>query len=196
MLNRSTSWLFQKLWPHMRLHASLANSQKIATDKWPCTDQNLPFFANYILIFHKTEIQTIILRCITCLNLYWFKNYGLRCNLRPKASSVSFQKIATDKWPFYNQIWSFFVNHMVIFHKTEIQTVILKCLMSLNLNWHKSYDTKRKNSKNANLSFWKKLQKNGNKNFSVLCYNFWTNQNLDLLRPVKHVKMTVWTSVL
>ena len=49
--------------------------QKIATDKWPCTDHNLPFFANYILIFHKTEIQAVILRCLTSLNLNWFKSY-------------------------------------------------------------------------------------------------------------------------
>ena len=38
----------------------------------------------------------------------------------------------------------FFANHMVIFHKIEIQTVIFRCLMSLNPNWYKSYDTKRK----------------------------------------------------
>ena len=29
---------------------------------------------------------------------------------------------------------------MFIFHKTEVQTVILRCLMGLNLNWLKSYD--------------------------------------------------------
>ena len=84
---------------------------------------------------------------------------------------------------------------MVIFHKTEIHTFILRCLTSLNLNWYKSYDTKRKNSKNANLCFWTKLQKNGNGNISVLSHNFWTNKNLLEFRPVKHVKMFVWTSV-
>ena len=68
--------------------------------------------------------------------------------------------------------------------------------MSLNLNWYKSYDTKQNNSENANLCFWTKLQKSGNGNISVLCYNFWSNQNLEQFRPVKHVKMTVWTSVL
>ena len=68
--------------------------------------------------------------------------------------------------------------------------------MSLNLNWYKSYDTKRKNSKSANLCSWTKLQKNRDGNIFVLCYNFWTNQNLGQLRPVKHVKMTFWTSVL
>ena len=67
--------------------------------------------------------------------------------------------------------------------------------MSLNLNWYKSYDTKRKNSKNANLCFWTKLQKNAYGNISILSHNFWTNQNLLEFRPVKHVIMTVWTSV-
>ena len=31
---------------------------------------------------------------------------------------------------------------MFFFHKTEVQTVILMCLMGQNLNWSKSYDTK------------------------------------------------------
>ena len=66
------------------------------------------FLAKGMLIFHKTEVQTVILRCLTGLNINWFKNYGLRCNLRPRASSVNSQKIATDKWPFYDQIWPFF----------------------------------------------------------------------------------------
>ena len=32
------------------------------------------FFANHINIFHKTEVQTIILRCSTCLNLNCIKS--------------------------------------------------------------------------------------------------------------------------
>ena len=35
------------------------------------------FFANYISIFHKTEIQTVILRCLVCLNLNWIKSYDI-----------------------------------------------------------------------------------------------------------------------
>ena len=31
-----------------------------------------------------------------------------------------------------------------IFHKTEVQMVILRCLTGLNSNWFKSYDTKHK----------------------------------------------------
>jgi hypothetical protein len=33
---------------------------------------------------------------------------------------------------------------MFIFHKTEIQTVILICLTGLNSDWFKSYETKCK----------------------------------------------------
>ena len=133
------------------------------------------FFAICIFIFHKTEVQTVILRCLTGLNpnlekVQKFKSYGLRCSRRPSASSVNFWKIASDKWPFYDHIWPFFGNYMIIFDKTEIQTVILRCLTSLNLNWYKSYDTKPKNAKNGNLHFFTKSQKNGNGNICVLLH--------------------------
>ena len=45
-----------------------------------------------------------------------------------------------------------FANCMNIFHKTEVQTVILRCWMGLYLNWFKNYYTnakKCKNTKNA-----------------------------------------------
>ena len=32
---------------------------------------------NYIDIFHKTEIQKVILRCLVCLNLNWIKSYDI-----------------------------------------------------------------------------------------------------------------------
>ena len=48
----------------------------------------------------------------------------------------------TQKWQFYNHFWSFFANCINIFHKTEVQTVILVCLTGQNINWFKSYDTK------------------------------------------------------
>ena len=44
-------------------------------------------FANCMFIFHKTEFQTVILRCLTGLNLDWFKIYGL--------CMTNSQKIAT-----------------------------------------------------------------------------------------------------
>ena len=108
-----------------------------------------------MFIFDKTEVQTVILRCLTGLNLDCFKSYGLRCSLSRVLNLANSQKLAIDNWPFYNQIWSFFAN----FHKTEVQTDILRCWTSLNLNWTKSYDTKRKNAKNTNEYFCTKLQK-------------------------------------
>ena len=47
----------------------------------------------------------------------------------------------THKWQFYNHFWPFLCKCMFIFHKTEIQTVILMCLMGLNSDWFKNYDT-------------------------------------------------------
>ena len=35
------------------------------------------FFANYINIFHKNEVQTVILRCLVCLNLDLVKSYDV-----------------------------------------------------------------------------------------------------------------------
>ena len=35
------------------------------------------FFANYMVIFHKTEVQTVILRHLTSLNVNWIKSYGI-----------------------------------------------------------------------------------------------------------------------
>ena len=36
---------------------------------------------------------------------------------------------------FYDHFWTFFANCKVTFHKTEVQTVILRCLMGLNLEF-------------------------------------------------------------
>ena len=69
----------------------------------------------------------------------------------------------------------FFANYMIVFHKTEVQKIILRCLMGLNSNWFNSYDTKHIYFhfrifailyKNTHLSFLC---------FCVLCHNFCTN---------------------
>ena len=38
-----------------------------------------PLLANYIKIFHKSEVQMVILRCLVCLNPNWIKSYDLIC---------------------------------------------------------------------------------------------------------------------
>ena len=40
-------------------------------------------------------------------------------------------------WPFFHHIW-------IIFHKTEVLTVILRGFTGLSYDWFKTYDTKQK----------------------------------------------------
>ena len=90
----------------------------------------------WFLVFHKTEVQMIILRCLMSLNLNWIISY----NINYKFWKIFFLKFKFLKWPFFDHLWSFLDNFIDIFHKIEIQTVILRCLVCLNLNWIKSYD--------------------------------------------------------
>ena len=163
---------------------------KIKTIVWVKTNDNnncpfynhfCPFSAKIMFIFHKKEVQMVILRCLTGLNITWFKNYGLRCKWRPWACLANFQNIATDKWIRYYHIWPFFANYMVILYKNEIQMVILRSLKSLNLNWFNDCDTKRKNAKNAKECFCTRWEKIKNVNICILCHNLRNNHILDLL---------------
>ena len=118
-------------------------------------------------IFHKTEVQKVILRCLTGFYLIWFKSYDTKRNMRPNAilakSETLDKKFATDKWPFYDHFGHSFANCINIFHKTEVQKVIFRCLTGLNLNWYKSYDTKcnktPKTQKTQLRVFWQNCKK-------------------------------------
>ena len=106
-------------------------------------------------------------------------------------------KFATGLNGRFTTISSHFVaNYIDIFHKTVVQTVILRCWTGLYLIWFKSYATNTKNEKNqrkckkhekhyTNECFFTKSQKSRNRNICVLCHNFWPNYNLDLLSTSK-----------
>ena len=101
------------------------------------------FFADYINIFHKIELLTIILMCLTCLNLIctnqelWHKTqFPVFCNLKKKDA----ENLWLINGHFRTISGPFLANCMKIFHKKEVQTVILRCLVCLNLNWTKSYN--------------------------------------------------------
>ena len=51
--------------------------RKFKFQKWPFFYHFWSFFANYINIFQKAEIQTVILRCLVCLNPNWVKSYDI-----------------------------------------------------------------------------------------------------------------------
>ena len=93
-------------------------------------------------------------------------------------------EIATDKWPFYDHIWAFICQLYVYLPQNWGSEGFLRCLTS----WYKSYDIKCKNTENANKCFCTKSQKNRNGNICSL--------NQSEFRPVKHLKMTVWTAIL
>ena len=76
------------------------------------------FFALCMLFFHKPEVQTVILICSMGLNLNWHKSYCLKCSLlRLTATLATSQKIATDKWPVYDNFWPFF--HQLYAHLSQ-----------------------------------------------------------------------------
>ena len=76
-----------------------------------------------MFIFHKPEVQRVILICSAGLNFDWFKKYGLKCVC---VQGYELTKIETDKWPFYDPFWPIFANYMLIFHKSEVQMIILR----------------------------------------------------------------------
>ena len=99
-----------------------------------------------------------------------------------KLTADCLPKFATGLNVHFRTISShFFANYMNIFHKTEVQSVILRCWTGLKLNWFKSYDTnankrkkciKQKKHYTNNNFFTKLKKKNEMGNICVLCHNF------------------------
>ena len=72
------------------------------------------FFAICMFIFHKTEVQTVILRCLTGLNLNRFNSYGLDvagCLMRVRWTLKKLQLINSH----FTTTWITFLRH-VQFH--------------------------------------------------------------------------------
>ena len=63
--------------------------RKNLENSWLINDHFLtvfgPFCANYMNIFHKTEVQTVILRCLIILNLIWIKSYYIISQSKKKS---------------------------------------------------------------------------------------------------------------
>ena len=49
-----------------------------------------------------------------------------------------------NEWLFYYYFWSNYANCIFIFHKADVQTVILMCLTGIKPDWFKGYDAKCK----------------------------------------------------
>ena len=64
-------------------------------------------FANYMNIFHKTEVHTVILRCWTGLKLNWFKRYDTnakKCKNIKNAKNTKNAKNNTQMSSFFYKI--------------------------------------------------------------------------------------------
>ena len=80
----SKSELDQKLRHRIQFHSFLGvfnfvrkKNEKLPLIKWLFMTISGHFSASYIEIFHKTEVQTVILRCLVCLNLNWIQSYNI-----------------------------------------------------------------------------------------------------------------------
>ena len=78
-----------------------------------------------------------------------------------------------------SQISAIYIN---IFHKTEVQTVILRCWTGLVQKVWQKWKTGEKCKRHQNhqnstwiILFFTKSHKNENGNNCILCHNFWTN---------------------
>ena len=64
-------------------------------------------FANYIDIFHKTVVQMVILRCLTCLYLNWFKRYDTKCQKCKNSKNAKLSKLLNSYKNIFKSFQSF-----------------------------------------------------------------------------------------
>ena len=101
-------------------------------------------FSNLNFLFGKYSSWANTGYCIFS-NLHFFGGKYSSWERIGSCKEVQFLGENGDSNETYKRVANFFANYRNIFHKTEVQTVILSCLMGLNLNLLKRYDTKRKN---------------------------------------------------
>ena len=123
------------LWPICHLlhknkeHLPLRNNFRVTKSSlFPCSTVSLilTIFWYLVLLFRnqlKQQVENVFFINIWFVEGEEKKSALTNCRFRTISSQIS-------------------AIYMNIFHKTEVQTVILRCWMGLYLNWVKSYDTK------------------------------------------------------
>ena len=95
-------------------------------------------FGNYMTIFHKTEVQTAILRCLTGLKLDWFKSYDSKWNI---SISVFLWYCRKKCICVFCIFWVLFVFCVITVVQMMIQTCLAPQNDSLNLSFVKDINT-------------------------------------------------------
>ena len=96
------------------------------------------FFGNYISIFHKTEIQTVILRCLKSQNLNWIKNYDIiffhawKCIILVLVCQSEFWQLLR-KWAIIFPKWLFFQNSCELPWNTQSGKIRKNCFLTFSL---------------------------------------------------------------
>ena len=105
-------------------------------------------------IFHQSSIHIYFSDNDMSL-LYWLTYLYIVCILWQRLEHDTGIIYSGSKWMTITNVHfttisgHFPANCMFIFHITDVQTVILRCLTGLNLDWFKSYDKNEKHVKNA-----------------------------------------------
>ena len=123
------------------LHKDLLETKRTKQSHGNFTSISGHFSSNYSKIFHKTEVLMNISGSQACLNLNWFKSYNIKQNF-VLIQFFQFCKKKKSNLQLINGHFTTISNHFsdnftTIFHKTEVQKVILRCLEYLCLNWIK-----------------------------------------------------------
>ena len=98
------------------------------------------FLANYINGFNKMEVLTVILKCSINKNLNWIKIYSMFSSNFLQFCKNNPENLWLINGHFTTISGHCFANYKKIVHKTEVQTIIFRCLVCLNSNWIKSND--------------------------------------------------------
>ena len=88
------------------------------------------FSASYI---DKTEVQTVILRCLVCLNLNWIKSYDIILVKKSFFSCLKMHhfRVILPKWVLTPLRWSFHETHNQV--KCRLKNKIISLMKFLNL---------------------------------------------------------------
>ena len=117
------------------------------------------FSASYINIFYKNEVQSVILRCLTCLYLNWFKCYDTKRQKRKNSKNAKLSKLVNSCKNIFKSFHSFLwisqwkieierlnISHFKAFGIINLQYEIRICQIIYNKVWFDLTCIKRYNA--------------------------------------------------
>ena len=114
-------------------------------------------FANFKKIFCKTEAQRVILRCLTGLNINWFKSYDTKHKKQKNKNWRNWRN--WQKWWIYEKIFTSFFKHFHEYPNEKLRYIDIrlfnfiafgminlqyakKCICIIESQWQKMFTPK------------------------------------------------------